>query len=188
MNCTTSYDFVKCLIKVENCSMCWRERSYKLEQYMPALLLDYYETISNCSKNVEKHTPALFMMHHKKTISISLKFWSLSDFFQYFCVPFSRISFINFSICLSVCLLCLASGERKIKLETAADNVYQIGCQCYANSIEICAFLIIVPFTKMPNKAIVLCPPFICFSGFIVIENAPNPGLFSPFFQVIIGN
>ena len=112
----------------------------------------------NCSKNIEKHTPALFMMHHNKTVTISLKltFWSLSDFFSYFCVPFSRINFINFSICLSVCLLCSASGERKIKLETAAYNVYQIGCQCYANSIEIRAFLIIVPFTK--NAQLSNCP------------------------------
>ena len=150
---------------------------------MPALLLDYYETVSNCSKNVEKHTPALFMMHHNKTITISLKFWSLSDFFQYFCVPFSRISFINFQFVLSVCLLCLASGKQKIKLEMAADNVYQIGCQCYANSIEIRAFLIIVPFTKNAQLSNCPFPPVFCFSGFIIIENAPNPGLFSVFFR-----
>ena len=77
---------------------------------MPAFLLDYYETVSNCSKNVEKHTPALFMMYHHKTMTIYLKFFNLF-----------------------VCLLCSASGVRKIKLETAADNVYQIGCECYSN-------------------------------------------------------
>ena len=102
--------------------MCLRERSYKLKQNMPALLLDYYETVSNCTKNVEKHTPALFMMYQKKTMTIYLKFGVFQTFPILLCTIF-KDKFYYFSICLFVCLLCSASGERKIKLETAADNV-----------------------------------------------------------------
>ena len=49
---------------------------------MPALLLAYYETVSNWSKNVEKHTPALFMMHHNNTMTISLKLGVCQTFFS----------------------------------------------------------------------------------------------------------
>ena len=70
---------------------------------MPALLLDYYVTISNCSKNVEKHTPALFMMHHNKTISISLKFLEFVRLFPIFlCTIFKDKFLLIFQfVCLS---------------------------------------------------------------------------------------
>ena len=69
---------------------------------MPASLLDYYETESSCSKNVEKHTPALFMIYHYKNKSIYLKFGVSQTFPILFCTILRDIVFINSSICLSI--------------------------------------------------------------------------------------
>ena len=92
---------------------------------MPAFLLDDYETVSNCSKNVEKHTPALFMMYHYKTMSIYiyLKFGVCQTFPILLCTIFKDKFLLIFQFVCLFCLLCSASGERNIKLETTADNV-----------------------------------------------------------------
>ena len=69
---------------------------------MPAFLLDYYETVSNCSKNVEKHTPALFMMYHYKTMSIYLKFGVCQTFPILLCTIFKDKFLLIFQfVCLS---------------------------------------------------------------------------------------
>ena len=54
-----------------------------MKQNMPASLLDYYETVSTCSKNVEMHTPALFMINHYKTRVLSLEFVRPFEYYLY---------------------------------------------------------------------------------------------------------